>query len=313
MPMITVIVPVFNARDYLEKCVNSILTQTEEDWELLLVNDGSTDGSEELCHSLSRSDPRIRVLDRPNGGVGSARNAGLDAAAGDYISFLDSDDTFSPDHLCILRSALEGSGAGAAAVGAVTVAEDGREIARTILEPGVFRGASEILTQAFPRGKNLYACWNKLFQKDLIGDIRFSTYTRAEDALFCARVLSRAETYAVSGEASYRYLRRADSVTMRSPVRGLADQLLAWKEIYEILRQISPELGAFAAQKICHDADTLCRPMLGAGKEDRRLVKAMRARFFPLQFAPEGPSLRKKAASALYQVSPELFYRLAGR
>lgn len=95
--MISIIVPVYNCIGSLERCIGSIQNQTLTDWELLLVDDGSTDGSGSLCDEFAFSDNRIRVLHKQNGGVSSARNSGLDLALGEYVMFCDSDDTVAPD------------------------------------------------------------------------------------------------------------------------------------------------------------------------------------------------------------------------
>jgi len=96
-PLISVIVPVYNVEKYLERCVKSILLQTYDRLEIILVNDGSKDGSGKLCDELAKGDPRIVVLHKENGGASSARNAGLDLAHGEYIGFVDSDDWIAPD------------------------------------------------------------------------------------------------------------------------------------------------------------------------------------------------------------------------
>lgn len=95
-PKLTAIVPVYNAEDYLEACVSSILAQTFSDFELLLVNDGSSDSSAALCDGFAAADARVRVIHKANGGVSSARNAGIEAAQGDWLSFIDADDTIAP-------------------------------------------------------------------------------------------------------------------------------------------------------------------------------------------------------------------------
>lgn len=92
MPKISIIVPVYNAEQWLERCINSIVAQTYADWELLLVDDGSTDRSGDICDRYAASDPRIQVFHKPNGGVSSARNLGLDHAKGEWITFVDADD-----------------------------------------------------------------------------------------------------------------------------------------------------------------------------------------------------------------------------
>ena len=91
-PIISIIVPVYNVESYLERCINSILNQTFKNFELILVDDGSTDKSGEICDSFAGYDKRIRVIHKKNGGLSSARNVGLDVSIGKYIGFVDSDD-----------------------------------------------------------------------------------------------------------------------------------------------------------------------------------------------------------------------------
>lgn len=99
MPAISIIIPIYNAEKYLRLCIESILSQQFEDFELLLINDGSRDGSLEICNEYAAKDGRIKVFDKPNGGVSSARNLGLDNASGEYVMFVDSDDRLAPDAL----------------------------------------------------------------------------------------------------------------------------------------------------------------------------------------------------------------------
>nr|WP_302305392.1 glycosyltransferase family 2 protein [Ruthenibacterium lactatiformans] len=106
MPKISVIVPVYNAEKYLGWCVNSILNQTFRDFELLLVNDGSTDGSLEICNNYAALDSRVRVITKENGGVSSARNQGLQEARGEYIQFVDSDDCIQPQMMEVLLETM---------------------------------------------------------------------------------------------------------------------------------------------------------------------------------------------------------------
>ena len=101
MPKFSIIVPVYNAEKYLPKCVDSLLAQSVDNFELLLVNDGSKDGSLALCREYAAKDSRVKVYDKPNGGVSSARNYGLDNAQGEYIMFVDSDDWLSDDALAV--------------------------------------------------------------------------------------------------------------------------------------------------------------------------------------------------------------------
>lgn len=106
-PLISVIVPVYKAEPYFDKCISSIANQTYTNMEIILVDDGSTDGSSELLDEIAGKDIRIKVVHKENGGVSSARNKGLELAHGEYISFVDSDDTLDPDMYETLISTAE--------------------------------------------------------------------------------------------------------------------------------------------------------------------------------------------------------------
>lgn len=105
--MISVVVPVYDTEKYLDECVKSILAQSYTNWELILVDDGSTDSSPELCESWQNKDARIRVIHKENGGVSSARNAGIDAAQGKYLAFVDADDWVEPEYLQVLYNGIQ--------------------------------------------------------------------------------------------------------------------------------------------------------------------------------------------------------------
>lgn len=109
MPKISIVVPIYNADQYLEHCIGSVLQQTVTDWELLLINDGSTDTSADICQTFASQDSRIKYWPQPNGGATAARRAGVVHAQGEYLCFLDADDTITPDALeALLAKAISG-------------------------------------------------------------------------------------------------------------------------------------------------------------------------------------------------------------
>ena len=206
---ISIIVPVYNAAKTLARCVDSLTGQTYENLEILLVNDGSRDESLSLCREYAASDSRIRVIDKPNGGVSSARTAGLDAARGDFVLFCDSDDWVEPD-LC--ESMLEQYRPG----DTVICEADRKDI----------QSEHSCLTEEAER-KNilnftLLACalWNKLFIRSAIGTLRFHEELRlGEDFCFVMEYLSR-----VDGKLRFLYRRlyhynvdTAGSLSKRAP------------------------------------------------------------------------------------------------
>lgn len=317
MPKVTVIIPVYNVRDHLENCIRSVQAQTLADWELILVNDGSTDGSDAICRTFAGADPRIRVIDQANAGVSAARNAGLDAAAGEYVTFLDGDDAYDEDHLRTLLSLAEETGADSTAVGILYVNASDNTTREVVPDPGMVSGTDNILLHFMRGSHGLYSSCNKLFSRTVIGDIRLRPYAYAEDALFCAEVLSRCRIFAASDMATYRYIKRSDSATENRLDRRFTDQFKAWAEIYDLLEREAPGLCSFAAEKICHDVDRCYMPCREKKSgEWKRLcgeMKTMRLWFSPRRF-PEGKMpARKLAAELIYRLSPVLYYKLAQR
>ena len=142
MPSISVIVPVYQAEKFLHRCLDSVARQTFSDWELILVDDGSTDGSAALCDRLAAKDNRVRVFHRKkNQGVSEARNLGINEAKGDYIAFLDADDCYEFQALETLWNLREQSGADAAACGLTYLWPGGKQSVQAQLPAGVYGGA----------------------------------------------------------------------------------------------------------------------------------------------------------------------------
>ncbi len=186
MPKISVIVPVYKAEAVLAKCVDSVLAQTFADWELLLIDDGSPDGSGALCDGYAAQDDRVRVFHKTNGGVSSARNLGMEEAAGDYILFIDADDWIEPDACQTLLEALEGAGADSAGCAHWNIQPDGQKWAEPGALPAGVYGGEEIRAGIVDRllGRRLGKpgevlngfIWRFLFSRSIIADhaLRFS-------------------------------------------------------------------------------------------------------------------------------------------
>ena len=179
--MITVIVPVYCVEPYLRICTASILAQTFRDFELLLVDDGSPDGCPALCDAIAATDARVRVIHQENGGVSAARNAGIRAAKGEYLTFVDADDWIEPDYLSCLLEAMRQSDLAVCGVDA-----------DEILCPEEARiSAMQLRTTPSKYAANLYTNWvyNKLYVTDLVrrsGAIFPEQMRRGEDACFVA-------------------------------------------------------------------------------------------------------------------------------
>ena len=212
MAKISIIVPVYNTAKYLERCIESIVAQTYADWELLLVDDGSNDRSGDICDRYAASDPRIQAFHKPNGGVSSARNLGLDHAQGEWITFVDSDDyieenfleemmTHSDSDLVIADFTVEGEG---------QWNED--------LPVGKWQGndLNKIIENRISIAR-ITAPWCKLLKKSLIGQIRFYTeLTTQEDALFMFRYLCVVQNIQILAQKWYHYNREMSGTLSKS-------------------------------------------------------------------------------------------------
>lgn len=234
--MISVIVPVYNRKETLERCVQSLLKQTFPDLEIILVDDGSTDGSGTVCNALSREDLRIRVIHKENGGVSSARNAGIEAAKGEYLMFTDSDDYAEPEMAEKLLEGIKGNDNDIAICG-FHHHYQGRDIVRIPNVPG--QSGEENFLSLYGQGF-MNMPWNKLYRRELAG--RFDeSLSLGEDLLFNLDYLRRTDGIAVVKEALCHYMQDDTGASLSSQKR--ADRLeLAkriWRESREFYRELS--------------------------------------------------------------------------
>lgn len=198
IPMISVIVPIYNAESTLKECLDSILAQVFKDFELLLVDDGSNDGSPAICDEYAKQDARVRVYHKDNGGVSSARNLGLDYAKGEWVAFIDSDDRISCDYLSDVTTRNED-----------VIIKGYKKLFGMMTTESLY--TQEINSNSFPvfifsniASSLLRAPWAKFYNKSILGDLRFLTDMKiGEDAWFVFSYLSRCKTFALSNYGTY--------------------------------------------------------------------------------------------------------------
>jgi len=211
---VSVIVPVYNVRDYLADCVDSIRAQTFADYECLLVDDGSTDGSGALCDELAAADRRFRVIHKPNGGLSDARNAGLDAAAGACVFFVDSDDRLFPQALEALRARMLADGLDVA-VGNVLL-HDMRLGEERLFAPLSTPHPKNVLDELF----NI-AAWNKLYRREVFATRRYAKGIKFEDVPVWADILFSGARIGYVDETVYVYnINREGSIVTTRDYRG---------------------------------------------------------------------------------------------
>lgn len=173
MPKISVIVPIYNSEKFLKRCVESILAQTFNDIEVILVNDGSTDNSPSICEDYAKKDKRIVVINKPNGGLSSARNAGLDIAAGEYIGYVDSDDYIAPEMYGKLLAACESESADVAECGLYVVNENDDVILQSYFTKKLLSGSYDCCVDWLTSSNQYATAWNKIYKSNKFGKLRF--------------------------------------------------------------------------------------------------------------------------------------------
>ena len=236
MPQISLIVPVYNAEQYLSRCIDSILNQSFKDFELILVNDGSKDNSLEICNQYSGSDARVIIVSQENGGASSARNHGIEVAKGDFICFVDADDYVTSSYLeQLVRPALQKDRIDLVLQGRIKC-ESGQQIKIAPDRDGVYFLSED---PGFFKDVSLFrfcSVFSKLFKRDIIHDHKISfskSMNHGEDFDFLANYLLYCDGVEVSTCANYYYMINPGS---------LSDRFAFFENEYYCLSQMSDSL-----------------------------------------------------------------------
>lgn len=246
--LISAIVPIYNVRPYLEKCFDSIARQSYQNLEIILVDDGSTDGSGELCEDLSKRDGRVRVIHKKNGGLGSARNAGIDAARGAILSFVDSDDWIEPGMYETLSGIMCRENAQIIACGIKRVSETGKVsyYQDNLKERSVYTREEALLE--LPKNERLSnSMCNKLFRRETIQGLHINEQIYYEDNPFTPQCIARAERIAYTAEPFYCYFERTGSISRKKFSEREFDRVTADRMRLEFYHEHFPQCEYAAA------------------------------------------------------------------
>ncbi len=218
MPTISVIVPVYKVEPYLRQCVDSILAQTYTDFELILVDDGSPDGCGAICDEYAEQDPRVRVIHQENRGLSAARNAGIDAASGEYLAFADSDDLLAPACLKRLHDTVVQENVDIAVCDMRPFSDESElecvdACAATQLK--IMTGREACLSIYHMDGEVPIMAWGKLYPARLFDGIRYPVGLIHEDDATTPRLLYRSNAVGLIPDKLYLYRTRPDSITGR--------------------------------------------------------------------------------------------------
>lgn len=313
--MISVIVPVYNVKDYLVDCLDSILNQSYKDLEIILVDDGSTDGSDAICDAYEDKDERIRVIHQENRSLSVARNVGMSVAKGEYIAFVDSDDALELDMYEKLHSAITASNADIAICGFHQFSEDridyyqttnalNREIDGKILESVCFFQYIDTFR---------FMVWNKLYRTDALRGIEFIPRQIHQDIHFQNLVMQGNNKICYLNEGLYKY--RVNRQGSTNTKKFKTTRLGFIEEFASILEYLNSEnrmeaydaFWRYAFRYYFNESRLACE--LNAAAEDKdRLVNGFRK--MVKKVGKSHGKMKMTIAQRLYFISPRLYMAL---
>lgn len=313
---ISVIVSVYNVQNYIEKSVQSIQNQTYQNLEIILVDDGSTDNSGNICDEFAKKDARIKVLHKSNGGLSSARNEGIRVATGEYITFVDGDDWIDETMYEDMLHAMQATDADLAVCNYKEISKNGvRDTSTDKITIFEGRETLKVFIDEDPTYQIQNAAWNKLYRRDLMGDLRFPEGKLFEDIVYTTKLLAKSKRSVYLDKAYYNYIfDRSDSIMNSKKVeRLLTDQVPAYKEKGEFLLSIGEKQlflthqFFFYKRMLLHYKEAKQKKPEGYQsflKEMQKVICAKPVYWEAFQGRSKGEWLRMK----FFTISPVLYY-----
>ena len=249
-PLVSIIIPVYNVEQYLDKCVESVIRQTYSNLEIILVDDGSPDNCPEMCDRYSKIDPRILVIHKKNGGLSEARNAGIDIAKGEYISFIDSDDYVEDNYVKILVDEMIKYNADISC-GKHNVIYSDKVIKhytgkRYVLKP------EDALDMLLYHNDMDVSAWAKLYKKSLFDKVRFPVGRLYEDAATTYKLIDKSSVIVLNSIPVYNYIIRDNSITNNSFSEKKLDLITSTKEMTDFIRKKYTELSSGCDRRLVY-------------------------------------------------------------
>lgn len=246
---ISIIVPVYKVEKYLEKCVNSILAQTFTNFELILVDDGSPDRSGAMCDEYAQKDPRVKVIHKENGGLSSARNAGIDVARGRYLGFVDSDDYIAADMYELLHEEITRAQADLAICGIYDIYEGKEPVEKPIIHETATADEALLLIL---QGNNISVhAVNKLYRRELFQTLRYPVGKYHEDSFIIVDLLAKCQKIAINSAQKYFYYHRLGSINTEKFSDKQFEFIEAWEINERKLKGKGQAIESAAHQRVC--------------------------------------------------------------
>lgn len=274
-PLISVIVPVYKVEEYLDRCVNSLLTQTYDNLEIILVDDGSPDNCGQMCDQYANQDSRVRVIHKANGGLSSARNAGIDIAQGEYLGFVDSDDWVVPEtYQWMLELALQES-VKLVCAGRYDVSSwTGEKTVGLCPQKREVISGEELAKRIFTWDNVDSAAWDKLYHRSLFREARYPDGMINEDLPTTYRIALEAQRIGMLDKPVYCYFHRDGSITTAAFSPKAFQASSHTEKVLAHIRREYPQLEPYASYFHVRQLGYLCQIMELDGKQTMKQYAA---------------------------------------
>ncbi len=238
--LVSVIIPVYNVRSYLEEALDSVIHQTYQEIEMIIIDDGSTDGSGEICDAYAAKDPRITVIHQVNQGLSAARNTGLDHAGGEVISFLDPDDAFHPQMIETMLQVMNTYEAGIVCCKAATFHTKGKMPAGELkgCQPVVYDRAGAL--RAIIENEISMHAWNKIYKRECFETIRYPIGHVYEDIDTAYQLFDRSDRIVSIDEQLVMHRKRMGSISYDNSLSGEKDRYRAYTHLLQFVENNAP-------------------------------------------------------------------------
>lgn len=277
-PLVSIIMAVYNVESYLNRSVASVLAQTFRDFELLLVDDGSTDSSASVCEGLAACDYRIQILSQPHSGTSCARNTGIEAAKGDFIGFVDADDWIEPDMLALLYKNSLAYDSQISACAFIKISnEDAMQFCSDTTSPVVYTPA-KALEHTFKLSHMRYSACNKLFHRSLFNRVRYPKELRYEDKATTYKLIHLSEHIVWCPSPKYHYFMRPGSTMHEGFNEHTLDLLTVNEELLRFIKTDYPTLEAIAEGSYAGECMKLVMAMKSGHHQDDAVFEHCMAR-----------------------------------
>lgn len=273
-PLISVIVPIYNSEKYLNKCIRSILTQTYENFELILINDGSTDKSSQICDYFKNKDKRIKVINQHNKGQSIARNLGIKISEGEYISFVDADDYIEKDYLEYLFYLIKKFDSDMSVCNTRDEYINGNFIDKSCEEECKLypEGALEIML--YQKGFDV-GPWAKLYKKNLFEKIKFPENKIYEDFYVSYRIVHKCNKVAYGKQAKYHYLHHINSTMTSMFSKKNLDLIEVSEDMLQFVSNKYPQIINAAVRRFVYSNHHLLNLMYGSKNYSEEIEKKL--------------------------------------